>query len=158
MKTAVILSDTHGNKNDLLKIKDILKEADYIFHLGDGFYDLYVFDTEITKKIVQVVGNCDLVDYDRERTVEIEGVKIYMTHGHLYGAKSGTAKLAARAEEVGADLCLYGHTHQAKIETFGSVTVANPGTLYRYSDKKSFIYAVFNEGKVTLKINENTLL
>ena len=157
MKTAVVLSDTHGNKKDLLKLEGIIKEADYIFHLGDGFYDLNIFGTDITKKIVQVVGNCDPVAYDSERLIEIDGVKIFMTHGHLYGAKGGNLRLLYKAKEVGADVCFYGHSHQAVIEEVDGVTLANPGNVTRYSTNKTFIYAVFDKGKAVLKINDYTL-
>lgn len=40
MKTAVVISDTHGHKENLAAIARVLDEADYIFHLGDGRYDM----------------------------------------------------------------------------------------------------------------------
>ena len=40
MKTAVVISDTHGHKENLSAIARVLDEADYIFHLGDGRFDM----------------------------------------------------------------------------------------------------------------------
>ena len=37
-----------------------------------------------------------------------------MTHGHLYGVKSGASDLIRSAADRGADLLLYGHTHVAE--------------------------------------------
>ncbi|MBO7369265.1 MAG: metallophosphoesterase [Clostridia bacterium] len=157
MKTAIVLSDTHGNKKDLYKLEGVIGEADHVFHLGDGYYDLNVFGNDVLKKTTRVKGNCDAVNGDIDRLIEIEGVKIYLTHGDLYGAKRGVDKLYYKAKEVGADVVFYGHSHVAKIDEYDGVTIANPGTITRYSTKKTFIYAVFHEGKFTLKINENTL-
>ena len=45
MKKLVILSDTHRNLNAISSIYDILKESDYIFHLGDHYDDMdFLFD------------------------------------------------------------------------------------------------------------------
>ena len=157
MKTAVVLSDTHGNKNDLLKIENVLKEADYVFHLGDGYLDLNVFGEEILKKTIRVAGNCDGYIGDKEQTVEIEGVKIFLTHGDLYGVRGSVNRLYYKAKEIGANVVFYGHTHAAKIDECDGIIIANPGNIVKYSTKKTFIYAVFENGKCTLAINEKTL-
>ena len=158
MKTAVVLSDTHGNRTDLFKIENILREADLIFHLGDGFFDLQAFDESITKKVIQVAGNCDGVSFDRERTVEAEGVKIFLTHGDLYGVRQGSLRLLLKAKEIGANVVFYGHTHVKTIEETDGIIIANPGTLTRYAAEKTFIYAVFQDGKAILKINDTAIV
>ena len=157
MKTAVVLSDTHGNKNDLKKIENIINEADFVFHLGDGYPDLNVFGDSVLKKTVRVAGNCDAVFGDREKLVEIEGVKILLCHGDQYSVRSGINRLFYRAKEVGADVVFYGHTHAPIIESADGITIANPGNITRYSAKKTFIYAVFHDGKATITINEKAL-
>lgn len=157
MKTAVVLSDTHGNKKDLIKLEGILLETDYVIHLGDGYYDLNVFGNEILNKTVRVIGNCDTNNADIDRLIEIEGVKIFLTHGDRYGVKRGVDNLFYKAKEIGADVVFYGHNHSAKIENHDGITIANPGTITRYAARKTFIYAVFFDGKAVLKINENTL-
>lgn len=157
MKTAVVIADTHGNKADLKKLGNIMREADYIIHLGDGYYDLNAFGQEVLEKTVRIKGNCDDAVGDRETIVEIEGVKLFLTHGDLYGVRGGTNRLLARAKELGASVALYGHTHAALIEERSGVTIANPGTLTRYAPQKTFIYAVFSGGKAVLKINDGTL-
>lgn len=157
MKTAVVLSDTHGNKKDLLKLESIIKEADYVFHLGDGYFDLNVFGENVLKKTFRVAGNCDCVIADREIEVEIEDVKILLCHGDRYGVRGGINRLYYRAKETGASVVFYGHTHSPIVETVNGITIANPGNITKFSAKKTFIYAVFHDGKATVSINENTL-
>ena len=158
MKKVVVLSDTHGNVSDLKKIADILKECDIIFHLGDGYHDLDALGLDILKKTVRVVGNCDAVAGEREILTDVEGVRVLLTHGDLYGVKRDKTRLFLRAKETGASVAFYGHTHAKNIEIADGITIANPGTLHRYSTEKSFIYAVFQNGKATLTINDKAFI
>ena len=43
MKTILVLSDTHGNLSDMEKLKGIMAESDYVFHLGDYQSDILAF-------------------------------------------------------------------------------------------------------------------
>ena len=132
MKTIVVLSDTHGNKKAIGKISDIILESDYVFHLGDFYDDFVDYAYALKDKAFQVYGNCDYISggAGAEKIVEIEGVKILATHGHLYGVKQSREKLIGRAEEVGATLVFYGHTHVAEIYEKNGITLVNPGCLY----------------------------
>ena len=42
----------------------------------------------------------------------IDGKKIFMMHGHRYMVKSGYTVAAEKAIKKGADILLFGHTHQ----------------------------------------------
>ena len=76
MKTAVVISDTHGHKENLAAIARVLDEADYIFHLGDGRFDMREIEEKYPEKTYSFKGNCDLCGGLREAEIEIEGVKI----------------------------------------------------------------------------------
>ena len=153
MKTAVVISDTHGNHKALQKLFPLFAENDYIIFLGDGETDFCRFPEEFQSKIIKVRGNCDVSATETERLVEIEGVKVFLTHGHLYGAKYSLEKLKLRALELGAGVCMYGHSHFAAIDECDGVTLINPGTASRYSAAQTFCYCVFSGGKITAKIN-----
>lgn len=157
MKKVVVLSDTHGNVTDLIKIQAIMAEADLIFHLGDGYTDINKLGAEILKKTVRVGGNCDAFG-EKEIVTEIEGVKVLLTHGDIYGVKTSLKRLIDRAKESGANAVFYGHTHRSFLETIDGITVCNPGNVYKYSVNKSFAYAVFHNGKITVAINENAFI
>ena len=59
MKTAVVISDTHGHKENLAAIARVLDEADYIFHLGDGRFDMREAEEKYPEKVYTFKGNCD---------------------------------------------------------------------------------------------------
>lgn len=156
MKKIVVISDTHGNKQALAKLSDIMFESDYVFHLGDCYDDFTDYAYALKEKAFQVHGNCDYGG-NREIVTEAEEHKILATHGHEYGVKQTRDKLYRRAKELGCDLVFYGHTHVAEIETVNGITFINPGCMTLYSTVKSFAYVVLNGEKVTAVINDKLL-
>lgn len=151
----VILADTHGNTKDIQKLVPILSESDIILFAGDGLKDLNILPPDIYKKVRAVKGNCDLLSADREVIFDVSGKKILLTHGDMYGVKSGLTKLCLHAREVKADIVIFGHTHFAEVLTFDKTMFINPGTLSRYAEKKTFAYLVIANGKPTCVINES---
>lgn len=155
MKRIVILSDTHGNLRDLEKLSSVLQEADQVLFAGDGANDLNIFPSEIYKKIKIVSGNCDFSSHPKELVFNIENKRVLLCHGDRYGVKRGLFNLYLRAKELKCDVVVYGHTHDKNIEEKDGIVFINPGTLSKFSPIKTFGYAVFYDGKVTLTINEN---
>lgn len=152
MKTVVVLSDTHGNAGAVEKLDNIFSECDFIVHLGDTSGDGAKIAKKYPGKTYLVNGNCDPVRCgENELLIEIENVKIFATHGHLYSAKSTLLKLAKRAKELKCKLALYGHTHRAREEEADGVTLINPGTMSRYS-RQSYCYLVINGDRAVSKI------
>lgn len=155
MKTMVVISDTHGNKKYLAKLKPLFAENDYIVHLGDGANDMLEFYREYPEKVFVCNGNCDFggsrIAMD-EWKEEIEGHTVLMCHGHKYGVKSGLERLAQRAKECGADIALYGHTHMAAQDNIDGVTLINPGALSYTSAAPSYCYIVFTRAKIVATI------
>ena len=152
MKTAIVISDTHGRRANLKLIEPILPETDYLFFLGDGIGDIRELSLKYPQKVVAVLGNCD--GGHGTQVLEVEGVKIMLTHGHDYGVKRGLLDLYYKACEVGAKVVFYGHTHQSNVTTEGNVTMINPGALSAYLP--SYAYVIFDNGKVYEKIVERT--
>ncbi len=149
MKTAVILSDTHGNISGIEKLLPIINENDFLIHLGDCQQDLLPFNSDIKAKLLSVKGNCD--NGDEEVVLNIEGVKIFITHGNKYGVKKDLYKLFLRAKELGVTVVFYGHTHQSNIQQIDGITFVNPGAFSGYSER-SYCYSIFHKGKTTNKI------
>ena len=151
MKTVVVLSDTHGNIGGIEKLDGILSESDYIIHLGDTSGDGAKIARKYPDKTYLVNGNCDIMHCgENELVIDIEDIKIFATHGHLYSAKSTLLKLAKRAKELKCKLALYGHTHRASEDELDGVTLINPGTMSRYS-RMSYCYLVINKDKAVAK-------
>lgn len=152
MKKIAVISDTHGNRTAVEMLFPIFEECDYIVHLGDTSDDGSKIRARFPNKTYLVNGNCDFMKLgEDEFTLEIEGVKIFATHGHLYSAKHTLDKLAYRAKELGCGIVLYGHTHAADERDAGGVKLLNPGTLSRYS-QKSYGYLVIDGTKAVFKI------
>lgn len=137
METAklLVVSDVHGRLNPL---RWILRNetADALFFLGDGLDDL---DNALSRNgtpppypIYRVRGNCDVGAPDPvEGLAPFGGVLFFYTHGHAYGVKMGTDRLRETAQERGADVALFGHTHQKTYRRATEFTPAlfNPGSL-----------------------------
>lgn len=138
----IVISDTHGRSDRVAEVLSRHSRYDALLFLGDGLRDL---DTQSLGGLSAVRGNCDVFalgdGFPTERTLVLDGIKIFMTHGHAYSVKSGTERLAAHAASVGADIAMYGHTHVAReqyypadselcgVKTEKPLYVFNPGSL-----------------------------
>lgn len=111
----LIFSDSHGRSDAMQAAIDRqLHAPDSIFFLGDGLRDA---ETLLTGRshLFSVRGNCDFVwdpSIASEQLLPFGEHKILITHGHLFGVKSGLGGLIAHAAQLGADITLFGHTHQ----------------------------------------------
>ena len=133
---AVIFSDSHRSFNPMMTAIEREGNVDVIIHAGDVLAD--VEDLEIMypgQRLIYVKGNNDWMDRTtpEDRFFELEGVKIFLTHGHNYGVKYSPAKVMQKGLELGADICIFGHTHKAYHEKCGKIILINPGSAaYRY--------------------------
>lgn len=152
MKLAVF-SDSHGYTVKLMKaIVDC--SPDLIIHLGDGGVDVEKIKKQFPLLPLKAVkGNCDYSsDLPENDVFTISGVKIFLTHGHLYGVKGGSAALTAKAERLGADIVMYGHTHVADYSRMGNMHVINPGSC-SFSTAASFAEVIISDkGEIFCRI------
>ena len=128
MKLA-IFSDSHGSTQ---KMFDAITELrpDAVVHLGDGERDVALLKERFPDLPVHAVrGNCDFLPVSPETELfEVCGVRIFITHGHLYGVKSTRAKLLEEAARRGASVAMYGHTHTAQLVQTNDFFLLNPGS------------------------------
>ena len=123
-----VFSDSHGHAdNMLLAIEQ--NAPDMIIHLGDGGSDIAKIEKQFPKIPLRAVrGNCDLSSELPETALfSVGGVKIFITHGHIYGVKRTLLPLIDEAAGRGADIVMFGHTHIAKYSMAGGLYVLNPG-------------------------------
>jgi len=115
-----------------------------VAHLGDFMKDAAAVQNEFPSVSFNTVkGNSDFADKgDIEKTLIIDGVKIYLTHGHHYHVKEGFSYLKKRAVDIEADLVLYGHTHNASIIKEGNITLFNPGQMMFHTEVKKASYGI----------------
>lgn len=131
MKIAFI-SDTHHSNRALELIIKKLKElnVDKIIHLGDYASDIKVIETSFKNEVYAVLGNCDSFNqYPKEALLNVNGKKIFFTHGDLYNVKETLNSLFYKGLSLGADIILFGHTHISIKENLNNILIMNPGSI-----------------------------
>lgn len=143
MTRILVLADTHLRPGGRELPKQVLEAAstvDLIAHLGD-FTEIDVARRlEDVAQLIAVHGNNDSAEvrarFPARLGVELNGKRLVLVHGHL-GAR--TAVQAARAV-AGADIVLFGHSHQARKVWECNRLLFNPGsaTQPRFSGRRSY--------------------
>lgn len=151
MTTITVFSDSHGTPLPT-KLTSVAFESNLVFFLGDGILSLG--DMLLHKGFHAVKGNCDAYcGFDDEQVVEVENVRILLTHGDKYRVKNDLTSLYMRARELECNLVLYGHTHFADVQEYAGVTFVNPGAIYSArTGAPSYAYVVVTNGKFVVKI------
>lgn len=127
----LVLSDSHGDSSALRRAILAQPKAEVVIHLGDGEQDLQRARPNFPEKMfLQVRGNCDWgSELPVTGTWEMEGVRVFYTHGHAYGVKSGLYNAVCAAREQKAQVLLFGHTHRALTDYEAGLYIMNPGSL-----------------------------
>ena len=79
--------------------------------------------------------------------MELGGVRILMMHGHTRHVKSGPMAAMYAARECGADILLFGHTHQPLVDRSGDLWVMNPGCIGP-SPRRTYGVITLEDGRV----------
>ena len=139
----LITSDVHGSKERLEEVIRKHKNIDYHLNAGDICLDPIVYEKY---HIILVKGNNDFFSSEPLfRILDLNGVKIYLTHGHKEHVKYGLEKLLLNAQIHEANLVIFGHTHQKYLKIDPQITILNPGALGDYHKS----YAIYDEGQIT---------
>ena len=153
------MSDTHGNRDIIEKVKSYYPKANTYIHCGDS--ELAAND-ETLQNVHIVRGNCDHdAAYVNDLLLKVGEKNLYVTHGHLYNVKSSLMTLAYRAEEVGADIVCFGHSHVLGVEKLNSTLFINPGSLKspRGRKEKTFVVLeILGQSCVVKCLDENNNL
>lgn len=125
-----VVSDTHGVSKYISIAREYIKKADVLMHLGDNTNDIAELTRDFKGKVYAVRGNCDFSkEYPKEQMIRLCDKNIFITHGDLYGVKYGMNNIYYRAKEVGADIVLFGHTHEHCLISEDGITFMNPGSI-----------------------------
>lgn len=127
MKKWIAVSDNHSETGILYDIYEQHQDADGFFHLGDS--EFKYDDTELSL-YRRVKGNMDFYpEFPETDRVSFDNVRLFLTHGHLFGVNGSRERLADQAQQQRAQFALYGHTHVARYENINGVHVINPGSI-----------------------------
>ena len=126
-----IFSDSHGRLHNCFRAIDAAGPIDHIIHLGDtarDAEDLMAAYPHIP--VTYVCGNNDFcAGVDTEKWLQLGDVRLFICHGHSRSVKAGLRELFHAAK--GADLVLFGHTHEAFSEAMEGIRLFNPGSISR---------------------------
>ena len=129
----LVASDTHGNENALLSALVEQPEAKVVFHLGDGAREAEAMAAAFPNRTFYIArGNGDwgVGSGAVEAGLElVAGRRLFYTHGHRYEVKLGLTRVVYAARERGADVLLFGHTHQPLVDYEDGLHLLNPGSL-----------------------------
>lgn len=145
----LVLSDSHGavcsmqdiyrfeNCNAVIFLGDTVRDAEQLALITGGV------------PVYRVKGNCDMFmcDAPDEQLLILGGKRIFITHGHKYGVKSGLMRLCLAGREKNADIVLFGHTHSQFIDD-GDMLILNPGSV---SGGKYAVVEITDKVKAELK-------
>ena len=152
MKIAVF-SDTHGVTEPMVDAVCRFR-PDAVIHLGDHDRDTAPLLREFPEiPLYSVCGNCDFLPLaPNDLSVQLGPVTAFLTHGHRYGVDYGnTDRLVYAAQEAGAQLTLFGHTHTPYHEDFGGVKVVNPGTAGKGRSLTWALISIYDNGGMAVE-------
>lgn len=127
----LVLSDSHSSFSFMRRCIEYVK-PDAMIHLGDYYSDGQTMAEEYPHiPLYQVPGNCDAhrgyIPDPEIQLLKLQGLRIYMTHGHRHGVKMTLCKLLQEARAVDAQVVLFGHTHSALCQFEDGLWILNPG-------------------------------
>lgn len=126
----LVFSDAHGATDGIRKALGLHPDAAGAFFLGDGAREVLLLAETVKFPFYCVAGNCDFAStLPQENILTVGGHTIFYTHGHRYGVKTGLGGLLAAAKRKGADIALFGHTHEPLERFEEGIRLLNPGSI-----------------------------
>ena len=123
-----VIADTHGLFDPA--IRRHFRGVDHILHAGDIGDRSVIEQLEQIAPVTAVSGNVDDDEqsgFPSEAVIELAGRRIAIRH-ILYEGGKLTKDGRAFLDREQPDICIFGHTHQPKIEWFGKTLLFNPGS------------------------------
>lgn len=153
MMTLTVFSDSHGDSARMCAAIETHNPDAAIF-LGDVVADIEAVRRRYPELPLYIVrGNCDngAPGYEDNLLLELEGVRLLCVHGHNHGVKWGLHSFSNSVWCAGAQLGLYGHTHQPRWLEQRGMQILNPGSIGS-AQKPTYALVELDAGKVNCRI------
>jgi len=85
-------------------------------------------------------------------TMDFEGVRFFIPHGHLLSVKSGLSALLNHCLYNDIQIACFGHTHKSLIKEIEGVIFVNPGSLSRNRMFSEASYALIDINNLSISI------
>lgn len=130
----LVFSDTHGYIDRCISETERIGDVDMILHAGDTSADAVDLASIFPSIPVHYVcGNCEISRASTELELDIDGKRLFLTHGHYYNVKYETSYSSIIKRTEGKfDVAVFGHTHKPLCEKLGELILLNPGSV-RYT-------------------------
>ena len=130
MMRILIVSDTHRNNTNFLKLTEKIGHLDMLVHCGDVEGSELVISRAVDCPVEMVQGNNDFFsDLPKEKEFMIGQYKVWLTHGHNYYISMNTEMIKQEARDREADIVMCGHTHKPMVDIGNGLTLINPGSI-----------------------------
>lgn len=127
-----LLGDTHGELRSARLLLGRMGKIDLLLHTGDYYDDAMQLARwpELKGVVVHgVLGNGDyLLDGPRQITLDLQGHRLWLVHGHQHEVKRTLARLDHEAQRLKADVVVFGHTHVSGVFQQHGLLLVNPGS------------------------------
>ena len=123
----LVVSDAHGNIEDMKKLLDIYPNMDYYLDAGDNLSSV----SQLTP-YRSVKGNCDFYPFDEKAFIRTSIGGIFMRH----------LPYILPEEKKGVKIFIHGHTHHYKVEDKGDYVQICPGSTSLPKDDSNGSYAI----------------
>lgn len=120
-----LISDTHGFLDP--KVAEHFAGVDHILHAGDIGWAGLVLELEQIAPVTAVTGNTDSDLPFRETAVVAVADRKFLIQ-HIVDPRRLAASLAQRITREGAEVVVFGHTHEPRYEVIDGVLFVNPGS------------------------------
>lgn len=154
----LIVSDTHRQNNNYLKVLERVRPIDMVVHCGDAEGSEYLICEGAGCPVEIVAGNNDFFSsLPKESEFEIGNYRVWLTHGHNYYVSMGNETIKKEAVSRGVDIVMYGHSHKPVVDIEKEIIAVNPGSLtYPRQEGRRPTYVLMEidrEGKAHFTIN-----
>lgn len=147
----LIVSDTHRENSNFMKVLEREQPVDMLIHCGDLEGSEYLFSQAAGCPTHMITGNNDFFSsLPPEKEFRIGRYNVFLTHGHTYRVSLGYEMLRQEGIAHNADIVMFGHIHRPVVDCIGGVWLINPGSLsYPRQEGRRPSYIVMNveEGK-----------
>lgn len=146
----LIISDSHGKNDNIKKLLSRFRHLDLVIHLGDSQCYPGTMTGLMPCPLHIVRGNCDFIPgYPTNDVIPLQEHLAFITHGHNHYVKYRFDELRDAAKANGADIAMFGHTHEPCIDDSDSeLLILNPGSIERprqANGRPSYIFLGIDE-------------
>ena len=126
----LIVSDTHRQNDNFLRVVERERPIDLVIHCGDSEGSEYLICESSGCPVHIVCGNNDFFsELPREKEFMLGKYKVWLTHGHNYYVSMDNHTIKTEARARGVDIVMYGHSHRPIVDYDKEIIAVNPGSL-----------------------------